>query len=763
MDIHSLLLGVFYKPVANIQIDFPARMHVYTHYIDDYTFYLFLHDEGIRGWDAFTGNIRVNDERGLEDLLHIDIPVCQNGVFCRRVCTRIRVKHVTRIRTIMCPLSVRGFSYSIEGGDWGGENVILVAHAQYLSSHDFRLVIQRVDSFSGWKNAGHIVYTFGGKRYKGIIEDSDDIISYTIRTCPNENLEPSVYRAVGGQRITQPVILENIIQDPVILSCMINTVYRNPGAVWEGVLIDDFRGEFTGTEYLDAYLRLSCNIMKVQLWSYMYLYKYGGAVIYPNVVLYEGCGTYINGKAPALEFVRTDGFYTGYIFAKKQNPVFSEVLQECKKAIEVYSPLSPEHITGSGVLESCFKKIYGSDESSYFSCGIYLHGVDEMNNDGLQNILVNGGRRFASIMHSIMSGDVYNILQDAYNSGSLYLRKVQGNVKPFMNGTIKGSPTNITIYVHGNGDEYNVTGDIINDNTLSIRVRKAGGGRGGWTEKFNVFIEDKDEGRIQKKVIEPSSESEKVIQCRVPWTLKGIEEYEQKIPKDIYITWKDYYLDSNIYDSYTSIIEYNPEYSVHMYSDNNARAFLAKHYKNDVISAYDALIPGSFKADLWRYCVLYEKGGVYVDHKVKFRGSLRDVIGRDDEMVFPLDADKKHVQIGFMGFIPKHPLLKYVIDKTVANIKKEMVGQRDLEITGPIHFARCCMEFYAMDSLKKEVSLCKEHRWLWLNDDASHIYTGEGALVANYHYKEYLSTRKDHYSYFWNNKTIYKIDSMWLQ
>lgn len=744
MDIHSLLLNVFYRPITNINVDFPGKMHVYTHYVDDYTFYLFLYAEGMKGWDAFMGKIDVvgDREKDLLDTLHIDIPASDTGVFCRRVCTRIKVRHSVLSRGIVCPPSIRGFTYTIEGVE---EGAVLVAHAQYLSSTDMRLVIQRVDSFSGWKGGGKIMYTFGGKRYKAEIQDSTDCIQYTIRTFTEEHLNPLYGQ---GGRVAQPIILESLVQEPVILSHLYNTVCSSPGFTWEGFLLDDFKNEFMGTEFLDTYMRLACNSMKIQMWQYMYLYKYGGYVVYPNVILNGGR---YEGFSGILDLVKgEEGIYTGYIYSKKQCSLFSEVLLECKRVIGEYSSSSPDEITGGRVLEKCFNKIY----SAAGGTGIQFRSVDSLDDNGIQ--CINGVGR---IFHSIMSGDMYSILQDAYLSGGLYMRRVDHCMKPFMNGNINGPATNVAMYINGASDAFSVMGDIINDNTLSIRVRN----NRGWNEQFNIFIEDKESGRIQKKIIEASSVPEKVIQCRVPWTLKAVSDYRQKIPKNIYVTWKDYYLDKNIYGSYMSVVEHNPEYTVYMYSDHDAKAFLMKHFNSDVVCAFDALIPGSFKADLWRYCVLYERGGVYVDHKVKFRGSLRDVIGADDEMVFPLDADKKHVQIGFMAFVPKHPLLKYVIDKTVENIKKEMIGLRDLEITGPIHFARCCMQFYAVDELVKEKKLYEGHKWLWLNEDASHIYTNEGALVADYHYKEYLSTRKDHYSYFWNNKTIYKIDCGWLR
>jgi hypothetical protein len=36
-----------------------------------------------------------------------------------------------------------------------------------------------------------------------------------------------------------------------------------------------------------------------------------------------------------------------------------------------------------------------------------------------------------------------------------------------------------------------------------------------------------------------------------------------------------------------------------------------------VLNAFNSLVPGAFKADLWRYCILYINGGIYLDIKYK--------------------------------------------------------------------------------------------------------------------------------------------------
>ena len=46
------------------------------------------------------------------------------------------------------------------------------------------------------------------------------------------------------------------------------------------------------------------------------------------------------------------------------------------------------------------------------------------------------------------------------------------------------------------------------------------------------------------------------------------------------------------------------------------RDFIAKHFSEEVVYTFDKLKPGAYKADLWRYCVMYITGGIYLDIKM---------------------------------------------------------------------------------------------------------------------------------------------------
>ena len=62
----------------------------------------------------------------------------------------------------------------------------------------------------------------------------------------------------------------------------------------------------------------------------------------------------------------------------------------------------------------------------------------------------------------------------------------------------------------------------------------------------------------------------------------------------------------------------------YLYNDADCRAFIRSAFPPAVVAAYDRLIPTAFKADLWRYCVLYKFGGVYLDVKYRWGVPPRD-------------------------------------------------------------------------------------------------------------------------------------------
>jgi mannosyltransferase OCH1-like enzyme len=87
------------------------------------------------------------------------------------------------------------------------------------------------------------------------------------------------------------------------------------------------------------------------------------------------------------------------------------------------------------------------------------------------------------------------------------------------------------------------------------------------------------------------------------------------IPLNIFQTWHTKNLPSFMAKNIENLQKINPEFKYQLFDDNDCLDFIHDNYDTDVLNAYNMLIPGAFKADLWRYCILYKYGGIYLDIK----------------------------------------------------------------------------------------------------------------------------------------------------
>lgn len=133
----------------------------------------------------------------------------------------------------------------------------------------------------------------------------------------------------------------------------------------------------------------------------------------------------------------------------------------------------------------------------------------------------------------------------------------------------------------------------------------------------------------------------------------------------------------------------NKEYEYCFYNNIDRINFIKKHFTKKVLQAYHLIIPGSFKADLFRFCVLYIKGGVYVDCDMICLQPLSKLIDDSDKLIVVRDDPmaKKWIATGFIATDPKHPVLWEAINQSVENIlaQQEMFY---LDYTGPGMFGK---------------------------------------------------------------------------
>src|SRR5690348_13215683 len=85
------------------------------------------------------------------------------------------------------------------------------------------------------------------------------------------------------------------------------------------------------------------------------------------------------------------------------------------------------------------------------------------------------------------------------------------------------------------------------------------------------------------------------------------------IPRQIFQTWKTKNVPELMEKAMSSIKTLNPEYNYQLFDDDDCRAYLQTHFPEQVVEAFNSVIPGAFKSDIWRYAVLFREGGVYID------------------------------------------------------------------------------------------------------------------------------------------------------
>ena len=115
---------------------------------------------------------------------------------------------------------------------------------------------------------------------------------------------------------------------------------------------------------------------------------------------------------------------------------------------------------------------------------------------------------------------------------------------------------------------------------------------------------------------------------------------DQKIPRVIYQTFKSNTVSTVLYSGVKSVIELNPEYRYEFYDDQRMIDFVRNFDCSDfsfdsraLIKAFDDIQPGAGKADIWRYLIIYQFGGVYLDLDVKCLKPLSSMIDSSADIV----------------------------------------------------------------------------------------------------------------------------------
>jgi mannosyltransferase OCH1-like enzyme len=165
------------------------------------------------------------------------------------------------------------------------------------------------------------------------------------------------------------------------------------------------------------------------------------------------------------------------------------------------------------------------------------------------------------------------------------------------------------------------------------------------------------------------------------------------IPFVLYQTWKSHRVTEGMYKAMRSFAHLNTRLKRYLFNDDEARNWLVeqeekKTLPQNIVRAYDSLIPGAYKADLWRYCILYVNGGYYADVKMRLLLPFRRLVRPSDRFIFVRDGGSRHVYNAFMASAPRNKILLLAIQQSIRNILTRNYGRNSLDITGPAVLGR---------------------------------------------------------------------------
>jgi hypothetical protein len=192
----------------------------------------------------------------------------------------------------------------------------------------------------------------------------------------------------------------------------------------------------------------------------------------------------------------------------------------------------------------------------------------------------------------------------------------------------------------------------------------------------------------------------------------------------------------------------NPEFNIQIFDDCDCRKFIKNNFTEDILTAFDTLKPGAYKADLWRLCILYINGGIYIDIKFNCINNFKFIALTEREY---LVLDRPHFlykiwkegEIGLINGLlvskSKNNLLLRCINKICENVKNKYYGYNRFYPTGPgllgEEYIKMLKENESTMNIQTELNKLD----LCFNNDEQILFNN---VIILEHYKEYRTEKQ---------------------
>jgi len=194
-------------------------------------------------------------------------------------------------------------------------------------------------------------------------------------------------------------------------------------------------------------------------------------------------------------------------------------------------------------------------------------------------------------------------------------------------------------------------------------------------------------------------------------------KYNQKISTIVFQTWISNKFSLGHYLGLQMFRKLNPELSFKLYNDKKMDSYMRRRWsEHKIYKVYKKLIFGPIRTDIFRYCILYDKGGYYFDIDKMCKKKLINLHSPSASALLTfepyfykkennkqvskfLEMKNRYICQWGMGFQKNHPLLNILINKicqkylVIKNKTFENYFNAGSYFTGPAMFTETVREF----------------------------------------------------------------------
>lgn len=208
------------------------------------------------------------------------------------------------------------------------------------------------------------------------------------------------------------------------------------------------------------------------------------------------------------------------------------------------------------------------------------------------------------------------------------------------------------------------------------------------------------------------------------------------IPKIFYQSWDD-----ELPDHIKKINNLNiPNNFIYKrYSLPQIRKYIKNHHNDEYLLLFDSYKKIAHKIDLWRYLILYEKGGIYMDADCILLNKIDELLN-NDFIVVHNNKGVKNIFNGFIATVPKNPIIKEIINQMLI-IKNSFKN----------YYFNCKIYY---DVLTKYINIDYKNNFFYSTNLDLNICVIYDIYIKNYEIqKDWIEFHK-HYG-FLNNKILF--------